>query len=102
MKRIIVRYKVRPDQAARNEELVRAVYDELHRTKPSGLRYATFRSDDGVSFIHLSVTETDDGTSPLSAVEAFKRFQENIAERCEEGPVVTELSEIGSYRLFGE
>jgi len=55
-----------------------------------------------VSFIHLSVTETDDGTSPLSAVEAFKRFQENIAERCEEGPVVTELSEIGSYRLFGE
>lgn len=102
MKRIIVRYKVRPDQAARNEEFVRVVYDELHRTKPSGLRYATFRSDDGVSFIHLSVTETDDGTSPLSAVEAFKRFQENIAERCEEGPVVTELSEIGSYRLFGE
>lgn len=31
MKRVIVRYTVKPDQAAKNEELVRAVYDELHR-----------------------------------------------------------------------
>lgn len=102
MKRVIVRYKVKPDQAAKNEELVRAVYDELHRTKPAGLRYATFKLDDGVSFVHLAWTETEDGTSPLSAVEAFKRFQENIDDRCEERPVVTQLTEIGSYRLFGE
>jgi hypothetical protein len=100
MKRVIVRYKVKPDQAARNEELVRAVYDELDRTKPAGLRYATFQLEDGVSFVHLA--ETADGTSPLSAVEAFKRFQENIDDRTEERPVVTELREIGSYRFFGE
>jgi len=102
MKGVIVRYKIKPDQAARNEELVRAVYDELDRTKPAGLRYATFQLDDGVSFVHLAWTETADGTSPLSAVEAFKRFQEDIDDRTEERPVVTELREIGSYRLFGE
>jgi hypothetical protein len=28
MKRVIVRYKVKADQAARNEELVRAVFGE--------------------------------------------------------------------------
>ena len=98
MRHVMVRYTVKPDQAARNEELVRAVYDELHRTKPAGLRYATFRLDDGVSFVHLASTETEDGTNPLSAVEAFKRFQEGINDRCERGPVVTQLSEIGSYR----
>jgi hypothetical protein len=43
MNQVMVRYRVKPDQAARNEELVRAVYDELHRTQPAGLRYATFR-----------------------------------------------------------
>jgi hypothetical protein len=40
----MVRYKVKPDGAAENEELVRAFYDELRRTEPAGLRYATFQS----------------------------------------------------------
>lgn len=98
MRHVMVRYTVKADQVARNEELVRAVYEELHRTRPAGLRYATFRLDDGVSFVHLASTDTEDGTNPLSAVEAFKRFQKGINDRCEEGPAVTQLSEIGSYR----
>ena len=101
MKRVMVRYKVKPDQAARNQELVRAVYEELHRTNPAGLRYATFQLDDGVTFVHVASTETEDGTNPLSAVEAFKRFQEDIDDRCEERPVVTRLDQVGSYRMPG-
>jgi hypothetical protein len=98
MRHVMVRYKVKADRAAENEELVRAVYDELHRTEPAGLRYATFQVDDGVSFVHLA--STDDGHSPLSHVKAFKRFQENIDDRCDEAPVVTGLREIGSFHLF--
>jgi hypothetical protein len=94
----MVRYKVKPDRAAENEELVRAVYDELHRTDPAGLRYATFKLEDGVSFVHLASTE--DGHNPLPDVQAFKRFQENIAERCDEPPVVTQLHEVGSFHLL--
>jgi hypothetical protein len=95
MKRVMVRYRVKPDQVARNEELVRAVYEELARVQPSGFRYATYRLDDGVSFVHLATT--DQGPAPLPQLEAFRRFQEGIAERCEEQPRVTELREIGSY-----
>ncbi len=102
MKQVIVRYKVKPERAAENEELVRAVYDELHETKPTGLRYATFQLDDGVSFVHVASTEAADGSSPLSEVQAFKHFQENIEERCEESPVVSAVREIGSYRFLGE
>src|SRR6266571_1406371 len=102
MKQVIVRYKVKPERAAENEELVRAVYAELHETRPAGLRYATFQADDSVSFVHLTVHDTENGQSPLSQVHAFKCFQENIDDRCEEGPVVAELREISSYRLFGE
>lgn len=36
MRQVMVRYKVKPDRAAKNEELVRAVYDELARTEPAG------------------------------------------------------------------
>jgi hypothetical protein len=100
MKRVMVRYKVKPDRVAENEALVRAVYEELRRVEPAGLRYATFKLEDGVSFMHLASVETEDGRSPLSDLDAFKEFQEDIGARCDEPPVVTELSEIGSFRLF--
>lgn len=100
MKQVIVRYKVKPDRAQENEELVRAVYEELRRTRPEGLRYATFRLDDEVSFVHLASIETEDGHNPLSEVRAFGRFQENIGDRCDEGPAATALSQVGSFRLF--
>jgi hypothetical protein len=38
MKRVVVQYKVKPDQAGRNEELIHAVYDELERTQTDGIR----------------------------------------------------------------
>ena len=78
MRRVMVRYKVKPERAAENEELVRAVYDELQRTAPDGLRYATFRLEDGVSFVHVSPRPRT-ARNPLTEVEAFARFQEGIA-----------------------
>jgi quinol monooxygenase YgiN len=97
MRQVIVRYRVKPDRVEENEALVRAVYEELHQTEPEGLRYATFRLEDGVSFLHLAITE--DGQNPLQQVAAFQRFQENVRDRCEEPPVVTEIRTVGSYRL---
>ena len=38
MKRVMVRSKVKPDRVSENEELARAVYEELRRTHPAGLR----------------------------------------------------------------
>jgi hypothetical protein len=101
MKQVIVRYKVKPDRAKENEALVRAVYDELRRTKPEGLRYGTFKLDDGVSFVHIAATEGD-GPDPLPKLAAFQAFQEDIAERCDEPPVVTQLHEVGSFGLLRE
>jgi hypothetical protein len=98
MKRVMVRYKVKPDQAAHNEELVRAVYAELHEREPSGIRYATFKLDDGLTFVHLAETDVD--PAPLTGLQAFKQFLEGIADRCDDPPVATDLHEIGSFHLF--
>lgn len=101
MKQVMVRYKVKPDQTAKNEELVRAVYDELQRTEFEGLRYATFKLDDAVSFVHIAV-ETGDGQRSLADLEAFKEFTKDIGERCDVAPVATGLREVGSFRFFGD
>ena len=97
MRQVMVRYKVKPDRVEENEELVRAVYEELDRTDPGGLRYVTYRLDDGVTFVHLATVE--DGESPLQRLDAFERFQADIRDRCDEPPAVTEAHRIGSYRL---
>ena len=96
MRQVMVRYKVKPERVEENEQLVRAVYDELAATAPAGLRYATFRLDDGVSFVHIASVEGE--SNPLAEVEAFARFQAGISDRCEEPPVATQAQTIGSYR----
>jgi translation elongation factor EF-1beta len=100
MSKVMVRYKVKPESAEENERLVRAVYEELKRTRPAGLRYATFRLDDGVSFVHVASNETEDGHSPLGEVAAFREFVKDVAERCAEPPVTRELHEVGSFRFW--
>ena len=97
MNPVMVRYKVKPEQAQRNKDLVRRGYEELRRTAPAGLRYATFVLEDGVSFVHVASIETEDGRTPLTEVAAFRAFQEGIADRCEEPPAAVGLREIGSY-----
>ena len=100
MKRVLVRYRVKPDRVRENEDLVRAVYEELGQARPEGIRYATFRGNDGVSFFHIASIESPDDKNPLPSLAAFKRFTENIEERCDEPPKLFELTEIGSYRFF--
>ena len=96
MGQVMVRYKVKPERVAENEALVRAVYDELAATQPGDIRYATFKLDDGVSFVHVAFGEHP---IPLSRIAAFERFKDGLAERCAEPPVRAVMDEVGSYRL---
>jgi len=98
MRRVMVRYKVRPDRVEENERLVRAVYAELAAATPAGLRYATFKLEDGVTFVHLAA---HDDRNPLPEIEAFRRFTAEIRDRCDEPPVTSQLTEVGSFNLFG-
>jgi hypothetical protein len=98
----MIRYKVKAGHEEENEALVRAVYRELSEARPAGFRYATFKLEDGLTFVHLASVETENGQSPLPGLSAFREFQAAIRERCDEPPVVTDLQEIGSFRLFGD
>ena len=94
----LIRYRTKPDQAEANAKLVEAVYAELHRTRPEGVSYATFRLPDGVTFIHM--VQVLNEPNPLHSIKAFGDFQAGIADRVDQGPFQEDLTEIGSYRFF--
>ena len=96
MRTVMVRYKTREGQAAANEALIHAVFDELRSREPAGLRYASYRLADGATFVHIAMLEAS-GENPLTSLPAFKAFQSGIKERCSEEPVVTELASVDSY-----
>ena len=54
MKRTVVRYKTKPEQAEENERLIKRVFQELQAKSPEGVRYLALQLDDGtfVAFRH--------------------------------------------------
>ena len=96
----MVRYKLKADKVEENKQLVKAVFEELNKNKPEGLRYASFEFPDGQSFVHIASIETADGRNPLSRTDAFPLFTKDIKDRCEEQPVAMDLCEVGSYNFF--
>jgi hypothetical protein len=93
MTKTMVRYKVWPGEAALNEELICAVFEELRELEPAAFGYEVLVLDDGVSFVHI--VEYEGGSNPLPGMASFKRYTAAVRERCEEQPVVTEARQIG-------
>ncbi len=96
----VIRYRTKPERADENERLIREVFAELADHRPDGLQYATFRLDDGVSFVHVAVIEGE--VNPLQSSTAFAQFQSEIGQRVDEGPVATDAAVVGSYRLVSD
>lgn len=95
-----MRYKAKSERASENENYIKEVFKQLQNDSPAGIRYAAFKLDDGVSFVHIASIETEDGENPMSNLSTFQNFLSKIKERCDEPPILSELNELGSYRLF--
>ena len=102
MRKVLVRYKTKPEHADENQRLVEDVFSELASRDPGGVRYATFRLDDGVTFVHVASIETEDGSNPLAETAAFKEFQRELGARCDEPPQALDAMVVGSYRLLAD
>src|SRR6478735_12113788 len=94
----VVRYTTKAESADENERLVREVFAELARTDPGGLHYATFRLEDGVSFVHVAVVDGDE--NPLTTSPAFAEFQRAIGDRVTVGPTPSKATLVASYGLL--
>jgi hypothetical protein len=72
----LVRYTTKPEHAAENEALSRAVFAQLRGASPNDVAYALLR--DGNDFIHVFLN--------------LKADEGDIADRCEVTPQVTRLA----------
>lgn len=99
MKRTLIRYKTRPEMAEQNQRLIEDVFAELQANAPEGIRYMALRLGDG-SFVHF--VESGEGDNTLPAMDAFRRFQSGIRERCVEPPQPNQAVIVGNYRMLGE
>lgn len=96
MKRVVVRYTVKPDKVEENRALIERVFRELQAKTPDGVRYMVLQLADD-SFLH--VAETDDGAAGLPDLEAFQAFRRGLAERWIEPPQSRDAAVVGNYRL---
>jgi len=101
MKRTVVRYRARPEHAQENVRFIENVFRELHAKSPDGVRYLVLKLADD-TFIHFVTAETEDGTSPIPKLEAFRAFQDGIKARCMEPPESREAMIVGNYRVLTE
>lgn len=94
MKQVLVRYQTKPDRAAENARLIKAVFEELEATRPNGVRYTVLRLEDN-TFVHI--VSIEDGAERLQALPAFQAFQAGISERCLVEPQVRDATIVGQY-----
>jgi hypothetical protein len=100
MMTLIVRYRVKADRVAENETLVRAVYARLREVGDPDVHYATFKLNDGCTFVHIASFPSKEKQAVLSELPAFKAFQKDLKDRCDQQPDNQPLTEVGSYRFI--
>jgi hypothetical protein len=96
---LMVRSKVKAESVTDVEAAIEKVFSAIEQAQPAGVRYASSRLGDGVTFVAL--LELEDGVdNPLPALPAFVEFQEDLKKWMAEPPTLEQMTVVGSYRLF--
>lgn len=95
MRNVVVRYTLKSDCLDEHLALLAAVFEELGRVRPAGLRYGVMRAPDGLAFTHIALM--DGPANPLAALASFQAFTRDVAKRCEAPPQATDAAIVGNY-----
>lgn len=96
---LMVRSKVKAENATEVEAAVKRLFAAIQQAQPRGIRYSSSLLADGVTYVAL--LEIDDGVeNPLPTLPEFREFQENLKGWMIEPPTGEQLKVVGSYRLF--
>ena len=72
---LMVRSRVKRESAAELEAAAKAMFSALEEAQPEGVRYASCRLPDGVTYVALLELE-DPANNPLVSLPAFNAFQD--------------------------
>jgi len=96
---IMIRATVKADSVVAVEASARKMFAAIEQAQPRGVRYASCRLPDGVTFVALLALE-DGIDNPLPALPEFRAFQDSLKNWMAEPPTAEPLTVVGSYRLF--
>ncbi len=102
MKATRVIYKTRPEYVEKNKANIEAVMKEVRALKNPGFKYATYLHEDGLTFMHFAVADTEENSKILFDLPAFKKFREELlASGPETLPKTEQFSVVASgYDIF--
>lgn len=95
---MMIRAKVKAESVEAVESSAKAMFAALERAQPRGVRYASSKLADGVTFVIVLALE--ESNNPLPAIPEFRAFQDGLKGWLAEPPVSEQLTVIGSYNLF--
>ena len=96
---LTVRAKVKEEHVADAEAAVKRMFAAIEREQLEGIRYASVKLADGVTF--LALLELEDGVdNPLPGLPEAQEFYASLPAWHAEPPVTGPGTVIGSYRLF--
>ena len=101
MSLLTVRATLKEEHVADAEAAVKRVFAAIEREGLEGIRYASVRLQDGVTF--LALLELEEGVeNPLHGLPEAQEFYARLPEWYTEPPEVGPGTVIGSYRLFSD
>jgi quinol monooxygenase YgiN len=100
METVIVRYRVKPSVVEENEALIAAVFEELRTLGLDGVKYASFKQDDGLSFVHIASFASAEAKKAFGDSKAFQAFTRDIKSRCDVPPEATPLKPLQNFNLI--
>jgi len=97
-----VTYTVRAEFAERNKENIGKVMADMREINNGGIRYATYLSEDGKTFMHFAQFREKELQQILFDLESFKNFQKELKESSPEVGVKQEVMQLvdAGYELF--
>lgn len=97
---LMIHAKVKEEHVAATEASAEKMFAAVSQAQPEGIRYASLKLPDGVTFVAL--LEIEEGVeNPLPTIPEWREFGENLESWREEPPTVEQAQVVGSYRLFG-
>ena len=96
-----VRARLKEEHVAEAQAAVKRMFAAIEREALEGIRYASVRLEDGVTF--LALLEVEDGVeNPLLALPEAQEFYASLPGWYAEPPEVGQGTVVESYRLFSD
>ena len=96
-----MRATLKEEHVAEAEAAVKRMFAAIEREGLEGIRYASVKLEDGVTF--LALLELEDGVeNPLLGLPEAQEFYDRLPGLYAEPPEVGPGTVIGSYRLFSD